>query len=114
MMPLLRSRLAGHSAAQLSAVFERSGLPFAPITRPEALFEDPHLNQTGGLAALDLPDGGRTKVPLLPLTLQGERLGVRLHPPRLGEHTLGLLREVGYDDAEIAGFQASGTVRGES
>ena len=54
MMPILRSRLADHSAAELSAVFEKNGLPFAPIVRPEDLFDDPHLQATGGLAPLDL------------------------------------------------------------
>ena len=48
MMPILRSRLAGHSAAELSAIFERNGLPFAPITRPEELFDDPHLRKPAG------------------------------------------------------------------
>ena len=102
MMPMLRERLAGHSAAHLSAVFEANGLPFAPITQPEALFDDPHLNQTGGLAPLTLADGRETRVPLLPLTLDGERPGLRLQPPQLGEHSAQLLRELGYSDEQVA------------
>ena len=107
LIPLLRSQLAGRSAAELSAVFEKNGLPFAPITRPQDLFDDPHLNRTGGLAPLTLPDGRETRVPLLPLTLDGARPGLRLNPPRLGEHTEALLREVGYSDADIASLRAN-------
>ncbi len=105
LLPQLRERLAPRTAAELSALFEQHGLPFAPITRPEDLFDDPHLQQTGGLASLTLPDGRETRVPLLPLTLGGERPGVRLNPPRLGEHTLGLLQELGYAEADIEALQ---------
>ncbi len=101
LIPLLRERLAPHAAAELSAVFEKHGLPFAPITRPQDLFDDPHLNATGGLAPLELPDGRATKVPLLPLMLDGHRPAVRLQPPRLNEHGPGLLRELGYSEEEI-------------
>ncbi len=110
LLPQLRERLAPRTAAELSALFERHGLPFAPITRPEDLFEDPHLQQTGGLAPLRLPDGRETRVPLLPLTLGGERPGVRLNPPRLGEHTRVLLLELGYGEADIEALQGGKVV----
>ena len=100
LLPELRRRLAAHTAEELAAVFERHGLPFAPIVRPEELFDDPHLNATGGLAEVTLPDGERAgstaRVTLLPLRLDGERLGVRTGPPRLGEHTRELLESLGY------------------
>ncbi|MBX3585104.1 MAG: CoA transferase [Ramlibacter sp.] len=101
LMPLLRAHLGGYGTAQLGALFEKHGLPFAPITRPQELFDDPHLLATQGLAPLTLPDGRETRVPLLPLTLGGERPGVRLNPPRLGEHTRALLRDVGYGPEQI-------------
>ena len=107
MMPLLRANLAGRSAAELSAVFEAHELPFAPIVRPEALFDDPHLNATGGLAPVRMNDGSIARMPLMPFTLGGQRPGIRLQPPRLGEHTAELLRALGYDDAAIAAFQAA-------
>jgi crotonobetainyl-CoA:carnitine CoA-transferase CaiB-like acyl-CoA transferase len=101
MMPRLRAHLASRSAAELAAIFEANELPFAPITRPEALFDDPHLNQSGGLAPIRLNGGTESRVPLLPLTLDGARPGVRLQPPLHGEHTDALLRELGYSPAEV-------------
>jgi crotonobetainyl-CoA:carnitine CoA-transferase CaiB-like acyl-CoA transferase len=108
MMPLLRERMAVYSAAELSAIFETNALPFAPITRPEALLQDPHLLATGGLAPITLPDGRPGQAVLLPITLDGQRPGVRASAPQLGEHTAALLRELGYDAAAIAGMQARG------
>jgi crotonobetainyl-CoA:carnitine CoA-transferase CaiB-like acyl-CoA transferase len=108
MMPLLRERLAEHSASELAALFEQHGLPFAPITRPEDLLDDPHLLATGGLAPVTLPDGRETRTVLLPLMLDGKRLGVRYAPPRLGEHSRELLSALGYDDAEIRNLTQSG------
>jgi crotonobetainyl-CoA:carnitine CoA-transferase CaiB-like acyl-CoA transferase len=110
LMPLLRERLARHTREELSAVFEREGLPFALITDPQHLFTDPHLMQTGGLAPMTLPDGRATSVPLLPLTLDGERLGLRLDPPRLGQHGREVLQDVGYSDDEINAMVQAGTL----
>ncbi|MBC7709417.1 MAG: CoA transferase [Rhizobacter sp.] len=114
MMPILRQRMAEKSAAELSAMFERNGLPFAPITRPDQLFGDIHLNQTGGLAPMTLPDGRAVQTALLPLTLDDERPGVRLNPPKLGEHTTELLRELGYDAAHIESLAQKKIVAGEN
>ena len=107
LLPALRLRMAQHSAAELCAVFEKHGLPFALITEPQELFHDPHLLATGGLAPVQLPDGTHTQVPLMPITLDGRRPGVRSNPPRLGEHTDALLQEVGYTASEIEAMRAA-------
>jgi crotonobetainyl-CoA:carnitine CoA-transferase CaiB-like acyl-CoA transferase len=105
LLPSLRERLAGHTVAELVDKFEAVGLPFAPITRPHDLLNDPHLLATGGLAPITLPDGARAgeqaSTVLFPFTLDGERPGVRLSPPRLGEHSAELLRSLGYGDEAI-------------
>ena len=105
LLPLLRERLASRSAAELASLFERAGLPFAPIRKPEELFADQHLNATGGLANISLPDGNHAgqiaRTTLLPFTMAGERLGVRLQPPVQGAHTRELLAALGLDDGAI-------------
>ncbi|WP_291519594.1 CaiB/BaiF CoA-transferase family protein [Acidovorax sp.] len=114
LMPDLRARLADYSAAELAAVFEKHGLPFAPISRPEQLLDDPHLNATGGLADITLPDGERAgqtaRTTLLPVAMDGQRLGVRLHPPVLGQHTAELLQELGYTPEQVAALRSSRAV----
>jgi crotonobetainyl-CoA:carnitine CoA-transferase CaiB-like acyl-CoA transferase len=100
LMPLLREKMAPHSAAHIAEVFEKNGLPFAPIARPQDLLEDPHLNATGALAPITLPDGRETKTVLLPFTLDGKLLDVRLSPPRLGEHSLEILTALGYSSEQ--------------
>jgi crotonobetainyl-CoA:carnitine CoA-transferase CaiB-like acyl-CoA transferase len=115
LIPELKKRLADFSAAELSALFEREGLPYAPIMRPEQLFDDPHLKATGGLAEVRLTDGpgagGTAQAALLPLALSGDRLGVRMQPPYQGEHTEVLLAGLGYPPERIAALQAAGAVR---
>ena len=114
LLATLRERLAHRSAAELAAVFERVGLPFAPIRKPEDLYDDPHLLATGALADVELPDGeqaGTTvKTPLFPITIGGERLRVRLHPPRFGAHTDELLAGVGYGRGEIEALRVQAVV----
>ncbi|MGY0196882.1 CaiB/BaiF CoA transferase family protein [Leptothrix sp. BB-4] len=114
LLPILRERLATRSAADLSATMEAAGLPYAPIRRPEDLYDDPHLLATGGLADITLADGdkaGQTvKTTLFPITLDGQRLGVRLDPPRLGEHSRELLAGLGYSGADIDALSARGVV----
>jgi crotonobetainyl-CoA:carnitine CoA-transferase CaiB-like acyl-CoA transferase len=93
---------------------EKAGLPFAPIRKPEDLYDDEHLLATGGLADMQLPDGpkaGETvKTALFPITLEGHRLGVRLSPPKLGEHTEDLLKGLGCTEREVEGLRARSIV----
>jgi crotonobetainyl-CoA:carnitine CoA-transferase CaiB-like acyl-CoA transferase len=89
--PQLLARLGETMALQrkgeLSAKLEAAGLPYAPITRPDQLVDDPHLKASGGLVPMTTDDGGSTEVVLLPLLMGGHRPGVRMPLPRVGEHT---------------------------
>jgi crotonobetainyl-CoA:carnitine CoA-transferase CaiB-like acyl-CoA transferase len=114
LLAALRERLAHRPATELAQRMESAGLPFAPIRRPEELFDDPHLLATGGLADVCLPDGERAgtmvKTTLFPITLEGSRLGVRLNPPRRGEHADELLRSIGCSEAQINALRRDAAV----
>jgi len=114
LLKTLAERLARYTADELARIFEDAGLPFAPIRRPEDLFDDPHLAATGGLAEIRLPDGPKAgesvRTTLFPITLEGRRLAVRMSPPRLGEHTRDLLQGVGYTGSEIEQLIAQAVV----
>lgn len=83
----LGDRLKHRSSSELITKFEEAGIPYAPIVRPDQLFDDPHLKQSGGLVPMQTDDGGTTEVVLLPLTMGGRRPGVRQPLARVGEHT---------------------------
>ena len=114
LMPILRERLAQRSAQALAELFEGAGLPYAPIRKPEELYDDPHLLATGGLAEVTLTDGDRAGQParttLLPFTLDGQRLGAGAQPPHMGQDTGEVLSALGYSAEDIAALKAAHAV----
>jgi crotonobetainyl-CoA:carnitine CoA-transferase CaiB-like acyl-CoA transferase len=100
-IPIVTAIFAGMSKQELMDKCETLGLPFAPIAKPEDLFEDPHLNASGGLTPVTLPDGTKSKVPNLPIEMDGARFGTRLDLPRIGEHTRELLASLGYRGDDV-------------
>ena len=96
-LPQIIEKFKSMTKAELMEKIENLGLPFAPIGRPEDMFDDPHLNAKGGLLDMEMEDGGRCKLPALPISLDGQRLGLHLDPPKAGEHTEELLTQLGLD-----------------
>ena len=98
LMPFVREQLGNLTKQQVMDTCERAGLPFAPIRKPEELFDDPHLNASRGFTDITLENGAAVRVPILPLEMDGRRFGARLDVPKLGSHTADLLAELGYND----------------
>ena len=100
-LPQIIEKFKSMTKSELMEKIENLGLPFAPIGRPEDMFDDPHLNAGAGLIDMEMEDGERCKLPALPISLDGERLGLHLNPPKAGEHTEELLVALGLDIADL-------------
>ena len=101
-LPVIRDLFKSFDKKTLMAKLEDIGMPFAPIAKPEELFEDPHLNAGDGLVPVTIPSNGKkTKLPAMPLEMDGHRFGLRRDLPQPGEQTREILSELGYDGAAI-------------
>lgn len=109
-LPRIAEAFRCYTRARLMRRCEELGLPFAPIGKPADLFEDPHLNASGGLLGIKLADGTQTKLPALPIAIDGKHCGLRRDPPRAGEHDTEIARELGLGEAEIAALRESGVI----
>ncbi|MEP5763688.1 MAG: CaiB/BaiF CoA-transferase family protein [Halieaceae bacterium] len=110
-MPLIQAHFVGMSKQDLMTQLESTGLPFAPIARPHDLFDDPHLNAAGGLLDIELPAGGATKLPALPLEFGRSRMGLRHPVPQEGADAESVLAGMGLDAAQIVELREQGIIR---
>lgn len=110
-IPRVQELFQTFTKAELLQKLEEIGLPFAPINRPEDLFEDPHLVESGGLLELHLPDDQRSiRLPALPVEIDGKRPTITHDLAKPGAHSKQLLAELGYDTARIDDLLARGLI----
>ncbi|MEM7327665.1 MAG: CaiB/BaiF CoA-transferase family protein [Pseudomonadota bacterium] len=109
-IPELRKLFATFTQSELMAKLETTGLPFAPIQRPEDLNADPHLVESGGLLDMTIPDGGEISLPAMPIAIDGARPGLSINPPEIGEHSEQVLRQLGLSDEQIGQLIDTGLI----
>ena len=117
LLPIIKETFRQYTKPELMKKLEATGLPFAPIARPEELFDDAHLNASGGLLDITVTDGDRAgekaRLPALPLEMDGQRFGIHRDVPRKGQHTREVMAEAGYSDDEIEALIEQGAVGAE-
>jgi crotonobetainyl-CoA:carnitine CoA-transferase CaiB-like acyl-CoA transferase len=99
-LPVIRELIGGMTRAEVVARLDGTGLPFAPIARPEDLFDDPQLAQ-GGLEPVTLTDGTQTRLPTIPLEMNGKRPGAAFTMPQPGADGRSVLAAMGYSEERI-------------
>jgi len=108
-IPEIRALIATMTRAEVIAKLDGSGLPFAPIGKPEDLFDDPHL-QHGGLEDVMLNNGTQVRLPTIPLEMNGARIGAPQHLPTPGRDARAVLADLGYNENRITALIDAGAV----
>jgi crotonobetainyl-CoA:carnitine CoA-transferase CaiB-like acyl-CoA transferase len=108
LVPKVAEVFKGHDKETLERLCLEADISFAPVARPQDLFDHPHLLANGSLAATTLPGGIKTRLPLLPFQMLGWRPPLTLDPPLVGQHNDEVLAEIGYDVAGIAALKSAG------
>ena len=96
------------TTAEALALFERCDIPCAPMNDLDALIDDPHLAAVEFFQTRPHPTEGRIRYNGIPSRWNGAALKITRHAPRLGEHSLAVLKEAGISTEEIAALLASG------
>lgn len=111
-VPAVAEVLKDWNMAELCAALEAVNLSYAPVNQPHDLLRDPHLTQGGALMPTVLPTGEHISTPALPIEMDGRKVGKRSDPPKVGEHTVAILKSLGLDDESIALLRANGKIGG--
>jgi len=98
------------TTAEWVEICEQAEIPCMPVADIQSLMDDEHLKAVGMFVRHEHPSEGDTILVRPPVTFSESPADIRRHAPTFGEHGLEVARELGYDDAAIAGLVASGAL----
>jgi crotonobetainyl-CoA:carnitine CoA-transferase CaiB-like acyl-CoA transferase len=107
----LRHRFLQRTRAEWERALEAADVPFAGVASLAEVLQNPQFRHRGLFAELPSSTGSGTSRQVgLPMNFSGAECAPRGAPPRLGEHTEGILKDLGYSAQAIRELAASGAV----
>ncbi len=107
---ILARRFQEKTTAEWLAILEPRDVLCAEIKRFEEAVHDEQLRANRMVVAMDRPGVGPLQVLGTPVRLSRTPAEVRRPAPFLGEHTIEILHELGYDEPELAALRADGVI----
>ncbi len=108
---ILADRLRQDDTAVWREKLTTAGVPVAPVADVADVIASPQTAALEMIQPLPHPSIPGLRVLAVPLSLDGRRVQHPSAPPLVGQHSEEVLREVGYDDTEIAELAAAGVIR---
>jgi crotonobetainyl-CoA:carnitine CoA-transferase CaiB-like acyl-CoA transferase len=100
LVPLVQNSIKQHTRQEILEKMAVAGIPSAPVLTVGEMMEDPHVKARNMIVDVDFPGTGKIKIPNIPFRMSETPGAIRRTMPALGEHTLEILREVGYTEEQ--------------
>lgn len=107
----LNALFARRGQAEWVALLNEDGIPAGRINDLNQVFSDPQVRHAGLVEAVAHPQIGTLKTLANPIRMGAmEEPSVRRPPPALGEHNAEVLRDYGWETAEIDALTSAGVI----
>jgi crotonobetainyl-CoA:carnitine CoA-transferase CaiB-like acyl-CoA transferase len=107
---ILQARFRERTTKAWIEVLEPQGILCAEINTYADAADDPQLQANEMVVEIDHDEAGPLTLVGTPVRLYGTPSSWRLQPPELGQHTVAVLKELGYSDAEITRLKEAGAL----